>query len=137
MPSSGSAIYRGYLRGWYSPDGFAAVYPIASDVEVTVDFGTQRASLQLVNLRIDEILSPGAEPSGQLTVGSTNALPFVTPANTALGPILHGSAAGYAGLRFFGPLSNGMPPELAGSLSIKGLSGISAIGGFIARHVSP
>jgi hypothetical protein len=135
LPSSGTATYRGYVRGWYSPDGQTEVYPVAADLEVTVDFSAKQATLRLLNVRIDEMLPANLEPSVKLTVGSTNVLPFGTPGNTAIGGIAHGDAAGYAGLRFFGPIDGGTPPELAGSLSIKGLSGITAIGGFIARRV--
>jgi hypothetical protein len=135
LPSSGTATYQGYARGWYSPDGQTHVYPVAADVEVTVDFSAKQATLRLLNVRIDEVLPASQEPSSKLTVGSTNVLPFGTPGNTAIGGIVHGDAAGYAGLRFFGPLDGTAPPELAGSFSIRGLSGITAIGGFIARRV--
>jgi hypothetical protein len=135
LPSSGSATYQGYVRGWYSPDGQTEVYPVAADLEVTVDFSAKQATLRLLNVRIDEVLPANLEPSVKLTVGSTNVLPFGTPGNTAIGGITHGGAAGYAGLRFFGPIDGAMPPELAGSLSIRGLSGITAIGGFIARRI--
>lgn len=136
LPTTGIATYRGYARGWYSPDGLTEVYPIAADIEVTVDFGAKQATLQLLNMRIDELLPASREPSAKLMVGSTNVLPFGTPANTAIGAIMHGDAAGYAGLRFFGPANGSLPPELAGSFSVTGLSGISAIGGFIARRTS-
>ena len=136
VPSSGSTIYRGYARGWYSPDGLMEVFPIAADIEVNVDFSTRQASLQLLNVRIDELLPANLEPAAKLTIGSTNALPFGALANTAVGAITHGGAAGYAGLRFFGPASGGGPAELAGSFSIKGMTGISAIGGLIARRVT-
>ncbi len=135
LPSSGTALYRGYARGWYSPDGQTEVYPVAADMEVTVDFSARQATLRLFNVRIDEVLPANMEPSVKLAIGSTNVLPFGTPSNTAIGGITHGDAAGYAGLRFFGPLNGGTPPELAGSFSIKGVSGITAIGGFIARRV--
>ena len=136
VPASGSATYRGYARGWYSPDGQIEVYPIAADIEVTVDFSTRQVSLQLLNVRIDEVLPANLEPAAKLTIGSTNALPLGTLANTAIGAISHGGAAGYAGLRFFGPANGGGPAELAGSFSIKGITGISAIGGLIARRVA-
>jgi hypothetical protein len=136
LPTTGTATYRGYARGWYSPDGLTEVYPIAADIEVSIDFGARQATLQLLNLRIDEALPANREPAAKLIVGSTNVLPFATPANTVIGTIMHGDAAGYAGLRFFGPANGSTPPELAGSFSIKGLTGISAIGGLIARRTS-
>lgn len=138
LPTTGTATYRGYARGWYSPDGQTEVYPVAADLEVTVDFGTKQATLLLLNVRIDEVLPANREPANTLTVGSTNVLALGTsgaPGNTAIGNIVHGDAAGYAGLRFFGPVDGSTPPELAGSFSIKGLSGITAIGGFIARRI--
>jgi hypothetical protein len=137
MPATGTATYRGYARGWYSPDGQSEVFPIAADIQVTVDFVNKQATVQLLALRIDEWLPSDVDPVIKLVASSSNTLPFGSPANAALGPITHGDAEGYAGLRFFGPTSNGTPPEIAGSFSLKGLSGIAAIGGFIGRHATP
>lgn len=134
MPSSGVATYRGYARGWYSPDGLIEPFPIAADVLVTVDFAKRQATLQLLALHIDEWLPPEVDPAAKLAVSSSNPLPFGSPANTAIGPIAHGDANGHAGLRFYGPGGNGGPPEIAGSFSLKGASGIAAIGGFIGRR---
>lgn len=136
IPASGTATYRGYARGWYSPDGLTEVFPIAADVLVTVDFVRKQAAVQLLALRIDEQLPPEVDPAIKLAASSSNTLPFGMPANTAIGAITHGDADGYAGLRFYGPTSNGAPPEIAGSFSIKGSTGIAAIGGFIGRRVA-
>ena len=136
MPASGSVTYRGYARGWYSPDGLTEVFPIAADVDVTVDFGKREATVQLLNLRIDEWLPANVDPAVKLATSSTNTLPFGSPANTVIGAVTHGDASGTAGLRFYGPTSNGSPPEIAGSFSLKGASGIAAIGGFIARRIT-
>jgi hypothetical protein len=135
MPATGTAIYRGYARGWYSPDGQTEVFPVAADVEVDVDFAKHQATVQLLTLRIDEWLPANVDPAVKLAASSSNALPFGSPANTAIGTITHGDASGYAGLRFYGPTTTGAPPEIAGSFSLKGTSGISAIGGFIGRRV--
>ena len=136
MPASGTANYRGYARGWYSPDGQTEVFPIAADILVAVDFAKKQATVQVLDLRIDEWLPPEVDPAVKLAATSTNTLPFGSPANTATGAVTHGDADGYAGLRFFGPATNGAPPEIAGSFTIKGSSGISAIGGFIGRRVA-
>ena len=137
MPATGTATYRGYARGWYSPDGQSEVFPIAADIQVTVDFVNKQATVQLLALRIDEWLPSDVDPVIKLVASSSNTLPFGSPANAALGPITHGDAEGYAGLRFYGPTSNGAPPEIAGSFSLKGTSGIAAIGGFIGRRATP
>ncbi len=135
MPASGSVRYRGFARGWYSPDGMTEVFPIAADLAVSVDFATRQATVQLLALRIDEWLPAEVDPAVKLATGSSNVLPFGSPANTAIGAITHGDAGGHAGLRFYGPTANGAPPEIAGSFALKGTSGISAIGGFIGRRV--
>ncbi len=134
MPASGIVSYLGYARGWYSPDGLTEVFPIAADISVTVDFAKHQATLQLLDLRIDEWLPPEVDPAVKLAATSVNLLPFGSPANSAVGAISHAGVAGHAGLRFYGPATHGAPPEIAGSFALKGASGISAIGGFIARH---
>ncbi len=138
VPSAGSARYVGLARGWYSPDGRIEAYPIAADVEVTVDFAARNASVRLFNLRVDEAQSP----TPQLAAESTNVLPFGTQANVLLGPVTHGNASGQAGARFFGPVSGGAPAEIAGTFSVRGSStsplvdAIFGAGGFIARRVT-
>lgn len=134
IPSNGSVTYTGYVRGWYSPNGTGEAFPIAADVSVTVDFAKKQAQLQLRDMRIDEYLPPEVDPAIKLAANSTNLLPFGSPQNTAIGPVVHGDVAGQAGLRFFGPATPGMPPEIAGTFSLLGSSGTAAIGGFIARR---
>lgn len=136
VPTTGSARYTGLLRGWYSPDGRVEAYPIAADVEITVDFTARNAAVRVFNLRVDE----AQDPSPQLATESTNTLPFATNANTLIGPAIHGDASGHAGARFFGPVSNGAPPEIAGTFSVRGSStspivdAIFGAGGFIAKR---
>ena len=134
IPASGIVSYQGYARGWYSPDGLTEVFPIAADVSVTVDFSQRQATLQLLALRIDEWLPPEVDPAVKLAAASANLLSFGSPINSAIGAIDHGGVAGHAGLRFYGPATQGAPLEIAGSFALKGVSGISAIGGFIARR---
>jgi hypothetical protein len=134
MPTTGTAIYRGYARGWYSPDGQSEVFPIAAEIEASVDFAKHQATIQLLTLRIDEWLPDNVDPAVKLAASSSNILPLGSPANAAIGAITHGDAGGYAGLRFYGPSTAGAPPEIAGSFSLKGTSGITAIGGFIGRR---
>jgi len=136
MPAGGTSNYRGYARGWYSPTGQNEVFPIAADILVTVDFAKKQATVQLLSLRIDEQLPADVDPAIKLATSSSNTLSFGAPANTMIGAITHGDVNGYAGLRFFGPTSNGAPPEIAGSFSLKGSSGITAIGGFIGRRAA-
>ncbi len=134
MPSTGTATYTGYARGWYSPTGVGEAFPIAADVSVTVDFSKKQATLNLLSMRIDEWLPPEVDPAIKLAASSTNLLPFGSPQNTAIGPVMHGDVAGQAGLRFFGPAGQGVPPEIAGTFSLLGSEGTAAIGGFIARR---
>ncbi len=134
---SGSANYTGLAHGWYSPDGAIEPYPIAADVEVQVDFAARTARLRLSNLRVDE----DQNPSPQFIGDSSNTLAFGA-GNTVGGAVSHGSAAGHMGARFFGPVSNGAPAEIAGAFSLRGGASTSitgtifGLGGFIARRTA-
>ncbi len=138
LPGSGSANYRGLAHGWYSPDGATEPYPIAADVEIHVDFAAHTARLRLFNLRVDE----DQNPSPQLAAESTNTVAVNASANTVGGPVTHGDASGSLGARFYGPVSNGAPPEMAGTFSVRGSSGgpfagaIFGLGGFIAQRTA-
>ena len=135
LPRSGSASYIGLAHGWYSPDGLIEPYPIAADIEISVDFAARTARLRLFNLRIDE----AQNPSPQFVADSSNTVPFGT-GSTLGGAITHGGATGNLGARFFGPVSNGAPAELAGAFSLRGTESagiagtIFGLGGFIARR---
>lgn len=137
LPRSGSASYTGLAHGWYSPDGVIEPYPIAADVEILVDFAARTMRVRLFNLRIDE----DQNPSPQFVADSTNTVPFGS-GNSLGGAVSHGNAAGQLGARFFGPVSNGAPAEIAGAFSLRGsaASGITGsligLGGFIARRTT-
>jgi hypothetical protein len=141
LPTTGTARYVGYARGWYSPDGRIDPYPIAADVEILVDFAARSASFRLLRLRVDE----AQNPSPQLAASSENTLPFASPANYLVGTVAHGDASGHAGARFFGPVTNGAPAEMAGSFSVRGTPGsgspivdaVFGAGGFIAKQATP
>lgn len=138
IPSSGSATYLGLAHGWYSPDGTIEPYPIAADVEIHVDFAAHTARLRLFNLRVDE----DQNPSPQLIAESINTLTLAASANTVGGPVTHGDASGNLGARFYGPVSNGAPAEIAGTFSVRGSGGgpiagaVFGLGGFIAQRVA-
>ncbi len=138
LPTSGSARYVGLAHGWYSPNGVIEPYPIAADIEINVDFAARSARVQLSNLRIDE----EQNPSPQLITESSNTVSVTTAANTVGGAVTHGDTAGHLGARFYGPVSNGGPPEIAGTFSVRGSSGspivgtMFGLGGFIARRVA-
>lgn len=136
IPTTGSARYLGLARGWYSPDGRVEPYPIAADVEITVDFAARTTRIRLSNLRVDEAQTP----SPQLAAESINTLPFGNPRNTMLGAVSHGDASGHAGARFFGPVTGGAPAEIGGAFSVRAASAspivdaVFGAGGFIARR---
>lgn len=138
VPTTGTARYIGYARGWYSPDGRVEAYPIAADVEIVVDFAARSAVFRVLRLRVDE----AQDPTPQLAVESTNTLPFSSPANFLVGPVTHGNASGTAGARFFGPVVDGAPAEMGGTFSVRGTStsnspivdAIFGAGGFIAKR---
>lgn len=136
IPRSGTARYTGLAHGWYSPDGVIEPYPIAADVEILVDFAARSTTVRLTHLRIDE----DQNPSPQFVADSSNVVAFGS-GNTFGGAVTHGSATGHLGARFFGPVSGGAPPEIAGAFSLRGsqttdVTGpIFGLGGFIARRV--
>ncbi len=138
LPATGSARYAGLAHGWYSPNGAIEPYPIAADIEVTVDFAARTARVRLFNLRIDE----DQNPSPQFIAESSNTVTLSTAANTFGGAITHGETSGHLGGRFYGPVSNGAPPEIAGALSLRGSSNspivgaIFGLGGFIGRRIA-
>ncbi len=135
IPRSGSASYAGLAHGWYSPNGAIEPYPIAADVTIQVDFAARTARVRLFNLRVDE----DQNPVPQFIAESSNTVAFGT-ANAVGGTITHGSASGHLGARFFGPVSNGAPAEIAGVFSLRGSEStavtgtIFGLGGFIARR---
>ncbi len=138
LPTAGSVRYAGLAHGWYSPNGAIEPYPIAADVEISVDFSARTARVRLFTLRVDE----DQNPSPQLLAESSNTVPVVTTASSLGGAITHGDATGHLGARFYGPVSNGAPPEIAGVLSLRGsatspiVGAVFGLGGFIARRVA-
>jgi len=108
LPNGGTVRYAGLAHGWYSPNGAIEPYPIAADVEISVDFAAHTARVRLFNLRIDE----DQNPSPQLIAESSNTVPVATGTNRLGGPVTHGDASGHLGARFYGPVSNGAPPEI-------------------------
>ena len=138
LPNGGTVRYAGLAHGWYSPNGAIEPYPIAADVEISVDFAAHTARVRLFNLRIDE----DQNPSPQLIAESSNTVPVATGTNRLGGPVTHGDASGHLGARFYGPVSNGAPPEMAGAFSLRGSSGspivgtVFGLGGFIARRIA-
>ncbi len=140
IPATGSARYVGVARGWYSPDGAIQAYPIAADVEITVNFdsATRNAVVRVFNVRVDQ----NENPNPQLVAESTNTIPLGTQQDYFAGAMTHGSATGNLGARFFGPVSNGAPPEIAGTLSVRGSGGtaisgaIVGVAGFIAHRAN-
>lgn len=140
LPGTGTVRYVGLARGWYSPDGVLKAYPVAADAEITVNFaaGNRNAVIRVFNVRIDE----AATPSPQLAAESTNTLAIAAQQNYVLGPMTHGSASGNLGARFFGPVVNGGPQEIAGTFSVRGSSmspvsgAIVGVMGFIARQAT-
>lgn len=138
LPTTGTVRYIGVARGWYSPDGIIQPYPIAADAEITVNFAadSRNAVVRIFNLRIDE----NQNPSPQLATESTNTLTLAPQQNYVLGAITHGSASGDLGARFFGPVINGGPQEIAGTFSVRGAGGGPLVGaivgamGFVARQ---
>ncbi len=140
LPNAGTVRYLGLARGWYSPDGVTKAYPVAADVEIVANFaaGSRNAVIRVTNLRIDQ----NENPAPQLAAESTNTLALAAQTNYVLGARTHGSVSGNLGARFFGPVVNGGPQEIAGVFSVRG-SSTSAISGaivgsvgFIARQAS-
>ena len=141
LPNTGTVRYIGLSRGWYSPDGVTQAYPITADVEVTANFAAanRNAVIRVFNLRIEE----SQNPAQQLAAESTNTLALAAGQNYVLGTMTHGGASGNLGARFFGPVVNGGPQEIAGVFSVRGSSTNPIVGaivgsaGFIAKQVAP
>lgn len=133
VPSSGTASYSGIVYGWYSADGSGDPVPFNGDATATVNFATRQVTVNFQGMR------SSSDNSALPLNFSTNTLMGWNGTNTAnyLTGAANASAAMSGGVsgRFFGPVSNTAPPEIAGALSLSnGTSGATMVGGFIARR---
>lgn len=144
MPTTGSATYAGWLRGWYAPNASTEPTSFMAEVTLTVDFAARTVKLTTANAKPDDgatitiplVLSDATATAATVAIGaaSTNVANYLTGALTS------GSLKGGIGGRFFGPkdLTGALPPEMGASLSMTDAStGASLIGGFIAIKRTP
>lgn len=136
VPTSGTARYIGYLKGWWSFDPSLDSYPIAGDVEAVVDFAARTVKLTVTSTRIDEGTQDPV-PVNLTTTASINSAQF---ANYFNGAASNDSLSGALSGRFFGPVATGgsgnAPAELAGAFRLLAANnGPVAIGGFLLRKV--
>ena len=134
VPSTGTARYIGYLKGWWSFDPGQDSYPIAGDVEAVVDFAARTVKLTVTSTRIDEGTLDPVPANLTATVGISSAQFANYFSGAATNDTLSGALSG----RFFGPVATGgsghPPPELAGAFRLSAANnGPVAIGGFLLR----
>lgn len=138
IPASGTVRYAGSLRGWFSYQKTEDSYPIAGQVEATVDFAKRTLTLNFTGARIDE----GTMDAVPVSLTATTSLSSAKLANYASGGVANDSLSGGVSSRFFGPVAKGSsgtgPAELAGifQLQSKGTEpGPAAIGGYLLRRL--
>ena len=133
VPSTGSALYQGTIRGRYAPNGIDEPVPIAGDVVVTVNFATRTVQVTLEN--VVNTTSGAAVP---VNLTATVSLRTGGEANYLAGSAGNATMSGGLGARLFGPVTTGgsgaAPAELGGVFSMSnGTSQAVVLGGFIAR----
>lgn len=134
VPSTGTARYIGYLKGWWSYDPTQDSYPIAGDVEAIVDFAARTVRLTITQTRIDEGMQDPVPVVLTTTVSISSAQFANYFTGSASNEILSGALSG----RFFGPVAAGgsgnAPAELAGAFRLVAANnGPVAIGGFLLK----
>jgi hypothetical protein len=137
VPTSGTAMYAGYVYGSYSRNGIEDVVSFRGDATVAVNFATRQVTLTFTNTTtFDASMTP-------VPVLLTAALPIgAAGANTAnylTGAVDNGTLRGGLGGRLFGPVTTAAaggtgPAEIGGSFSMSNATtGAAAVGGFIVR----
>ncbi len=136
VPSTGTARYIGYLKGWWSFDPSLDSYPIAGDVEAIVDFAARTVKLTVTSTRIDE----GTQEPVPVALTTTVNISSAQFANYFNGAASNDNVSGALSGRFFGPVattgSGSAPAELAGAFKLLAANnGPVSIGGFLLRKV--
>lgn len=134
VPTTGTARYIGYLKGWWSFDPTLDSYPIAGDVEAVVDFAARTVKLTVTSARIDE----GTQDPVPVNLVTTVSISSAQFANYFNGAAANDNLSGAVSGRFFGPVANGgsgnAPAELAGAFRLVAAdNGPVAIGGFLLK----
>jgi hypothetical protein len=136
VPDSGSATYTGAVYGWYA-NGAAAtasndVDSFVGSASITVNFATRSVTLRVTNTRTND--DAGTTVPVAFNVSTTASL---DPANYFTSAAANASLAGGVSGRYFGPRvgsgASAGPAEIAGTFTLSGTAGQTAIGGFIVR----
>ena len=135
IPASGTVHYAGSLRGWFSYQKTEDSYPIAGQVEATVDFAKRTVTVSFTGTRIDE----GTMDVVPVAMTTTVSISDTNLANYANGTAANGTLSGGIGARFYGPVGAGNsgtgPAEVAGIFQMQREGGAVAIGGFLLKRM--
>jgi hypothetical protein len=136
VPTTGTATYSGRLQGWYVTNTTVEPPLIRANVNVTVNFATREATLEVSNA-ITETTAATPVPlafSGTVPIGAAGT----NVANYMTGPLSAGALRGGLGGRFFGPVVQGGtgagPAEVGFAFRMTDpATGASVLAGFVGR----
>ncbi len=129
MPTTGSATYDGSTFGTLNIG--STLYNVGGFVELTADFSTSNVTGSTALMSKQNLQTGGVSAWRDLTFNAT----ITSGTNQFLGSAASDDSAvtGTVAGGFYGPSTNGIPPEIGGAWRVSG-SGETAIGGFVARQ---
>ena len=126
---AGDMPMRRRVLGEEHPD---TLYSVAGDMSMSVNFGTGAVNGAFSNMAREDLQNGGVSSwrdfttTGSITAGTNTFSGTAASNDTALSGTFNGA--------FFGPVSNGTPPEIGGGWSLSGPGGETAVGAFVGKR---
>jgi hypothetical protein len=137
VPTTGTAIYNGFVYGWYAATPGVEPSVFRADATMTVDFATRKVDVKVANATVyDQTAAPlpvAFTASTMMGATGSNVTNYMTGAVDA------GTLKGGLSGRYFGPVvtsgnSGSGPAEIGGAFTLNNAtSGATAVAGFIGR----
>jgi hypothetical protein len=130
VPTTGSAIYTGITAGTLNQGN--NLFTVAGDMSMAVNFASGGINGAFSNMGREDLqtgdVSAWRDFTTTGTINSSTGLfsGTATTNDSALSGTFNGA--------FFGPVSNGSPPEIGGGWSLSGPGNESAVGAFVGKR---
>jgi hypothetical protein len=130
MPTTGSATYTGLTAGTLNLSD--TLFNVAGDMSMAVNFGTGSVTGAFTNMAREDLQSGAVSAwrdfttTGSIASGTNTFAGTAASNDTALTGTFNGA--------FFGPVSNGTPPEIGGGWKLSGAGGETAVGAFVGKR---
>jgi hypothetical protein len=133
VPTTGTVTYTGFSYGWYSNSATVDPTIFIGTATVTVNFATRAVTVAVQNTNSNDGANAALPVAFTTTAGmgaaNTNVANYLTGTATA------GNLRGGVGGRYFGPVTNGAPPEMGGTFQMTDrTTGQLVIGGFMVAR---